>query len=99
MDRGILCTIYAKPRREVSEEQLLGELRDFYAGQPFVRVVSRLPATKDVAHTNFCDVTARITRGTIIVLSCTDNLIKGASGVAVQNFNLMHGLPETTALL
>ncbi len=99
MDRGILCTIYAKPRRPLSEEQLLSELREFYTGKPFVRVVNHLPATKDVAYTNFCDVTVRVTRGLIIVFSCIDNLIKGASGVAVQNFNLMHGLPETTALL
>ena len=99
MDRGILCTIYAKPRKALSQEQLLTEFREFYAGKPFIRVVNHLPATKDVAYTNFCDITVRVARDHIIVLSCTDNLIKGASGVAVQNFNLMHGLPETTALL
>lgn len=99
MDRGILCTMYASPTREVTEEQLLSAMRDFYQEKPFVRVVNHLPATKDVAYTNFCDVTVRVTRGKIIVLACTDNLIKGASGVAVQNFNLVHNLPETTALL
>ena len=99
MDRGILCTMYARPTRDVTEEQLLSALRDFYRGKPFVRVVNHLPATKDVAYTNFCDVTVRVTRGQVIVLSCTDNLIKGASGVAVQNFNLVHDLPETMALL
>jgi N-acetyl-gamma-glutamyl-phosphate reductase len=99
MDRGILCTIYARPRRDISEEQLLATVAEFYSGKPFVRVVKRLPSTKDVAHTNYCDVTIRVVRGTIMAISCTDNLIKGASGVAVQNFNLLYGFPETTALL
>ncbi|MGH7129114.1 MAG: N-acetyl-gamma-glutamyl-phosphate reductase, partial [Planctomycetaceae bacterium] len=99
MDRGILCTMYARPTRDVSEDELLEAMRRFYAGRPFVRVVEHLPATKDVAHTNYCDMTVRLSRGTVIVLSCTDNLIKGAAGVAVQNFNLMAGFDETTALL
>jgi N-acetyl-gamma-glutamyl-phosphate reductase len=99
MDRGILCTIYAKPRRSFSDSELLREFADFYADKPFVRVVPHLPATKDVAYTNYCDVTVRVARGQVIVICCTDNLIKGASGVAVQNFNLLHGFPETTALL
>ncbi len=97
MDRGILTTAYAQPAAEISEEQLLETLRGFYDGQPFVRVVEHLPATKDVSGTNFCDITARLVRGRVVVISCIDNLIKGASGAAVQNFNLMHGFPETTA--
>ena len=64
-------------------------------GEPFVRVVDHLPGTKDAAHTNFCDVTARIVRDRVLTISCIDNLIKGASGAAVQNFNLMFGYPET----
>jgi N-acetyl-gamma-glutamyl-phosphate reductase len=99
MDRGILTTAYAVPVGSLREEDLLRAWREFYAGQPFVRVVSHLPATKDVAHTNFCHVTARLVRGRVILVSCIDNLIKGASGAAVQNFNLMYGFPETTALL
>ncbi|MHB0959594.1 MAG: N-acetyl-gamma-glutamyl-phosphate reductase [Pirellulaceae bacterium] len=97
MDRGILTSAYALPTREVKEELLLSTLRDFYAGRPFVRVVEHLPATKDVTGSNFCDVTARLVRGRVVVFSCIDNLIKGASGAAVQNFNLMHGFPETAA--
>ncbi len=97
MDRGILTTAYARPTGDVTEEQLLGTLREFYVGKPFVRVVDHLPATKDVAGSNFCDVTARLVRGRVVVFSCIDNLVKGASGAAVQNFNLMHGFPETTA--
>jgi N-acetyl-gamma-glutamyl-phosphate reductase len=99
MDRGILCTIYARLIRSAGEDELLDVMREFYAGKPFVRVVNHLPATKDVAYTNYCDVTVRLVRGQLIILACTDNLIKGAAGMAVQNFNLMHGFDESTALL
>jgi len=98
MDRGILTTTYSQPTRGLDEEELLGTLRDFYADEPFVRVVERLPATKDSVGTNFCDLTARVVRGRVLTISCIDNLIKGASGAAVQNFNIMFGFAETTAL-
>lgn len=98
MDRGILSTTYSRPTTQVTEESLLQTMRDFYADEPFVRVVDHLPGTKDTADTNFCDVTARIVRGRVLTISCLDNLIKGASGAAVQNFNLLFGYPETTAL-
>jgi N-acetyl-gamma-glutamyl-phosphate reductase len=52
-----------------------------------------------VVGTNFCDITARLVRGRVVTISVIDNLIKGAAGAAVQNFNLMYGLDETTALL
>jgi len=64
-----------------------------------VRVTDDLPGTKNSAHTNFCDITARVVRGRLLTISCLDNLIKGASGAAVQNFNLMFGFPETMALI
>ena len=99
MDRGILSTSYAVPAGSTSAEDLLSLYREFYADEPFIRVLSGLPATKHVAGTNFCDLTARVVRGRVVVLSAIDNLIKGASGAAVQNFNLMSGIPETTALL
>jgi N-acetyl-gamma-glutamyl-phosphate reductase len=99
MDRGIFSTIYATPRRAVSEAQLLELYRAYYARAPFVRVVEHVPATKDSAHTNFLDVTLRVVRDRIIVLACEDNLFRGASGVAVQNFNRMYGFDERTALL
>jgi N-acetyl-gamma-glutamyl-phosphate reductase len=98
MDRGILSTAYSRPVRQASEEQVLQALRDFYADEPFVRVVDHLPGTKDSQNTNFCDVTARVVRDRIVTLSCLDNLIKGAAGAAVQNFNLMYGYAETMAL-
>lgn len=98
MDRGILTTTYSTPSREVTEELLFDTLRSFYAAHPFVRVVDHLPATKDTTGTNFCDVTVRLVRGKVLTISCEDNLVKGASGQAVQNFNLMHGYEETLAL-
>lgn len=99
MNRGILTTAYAVPARAVTERELMDALRAAYAGQTFVHVVDHLPATKDVSSTNCCQLTARLVRGRVIVISCIDNLIKGASGAAVQNFNWMYGFPESTALL
>lgn len=99
MDRGILTTAYALPATNASEDELLTAMRKFYSGKPFVRVVDHLPGTKDTTDTNFCDITLRRVRDRVILVSCLDNLIKGASGAAVQNFNWMYGFPETTALL
>jgi N-acetyl-gamma-glutamyl-phosphate reductase len=98
MDRGILSTTYSQPLGELSEEKALAAIREFYSSEPFVRVVNHLPGTKDTTGSNFCDITVRMVRGRLITISCLDNLIKGASGAAVQNFNLMYGYPETTAL-
>jgi len=99
MDRGILSTCYAQPTGEFDEDSLLGLFREFYANEPFVRISQALPTTKQVSGTNFCDITVRSVRGRVVVISAIDNLIKGASGAAVQNFNLIHGFAETTALL
>ncbi len=99
MDRGIIATIYAPLKRAATQAELLSVFREFYAGKPFMRVVDHLPSTKDSANTNFCDITVRVDRGRAIVISCLDNLLKGAAGVAVQNFNLMCGFPETMGLL
>ena len=78
--------------RMVSEKQALETLQEFYASEPFVKVVEHLPGTKDVSGTNYCHVTVRVVRDRVITISCLDNLIKGAAGAAVQNFNLMFGL-------
>jgi N-acetyl-gamma-glutamyl-phosphate reductase len=99
MDRGILTVCYAKPTQPLAESDVMGCLREFYAGKSFIRIVSHLPGTKDTAHTNFVDVTARVVKGRVLTISAEDNMIKGAAGAAVQNFNLMFGFPETTALL
>jgi len=98
MDRGILSTAYSKPMKNVAQNELFDVLRDFYRAEPFVKIVEHLPATKDVSGTNFVHITVRVVGGRVITVSAIDNLIKGASGAAVQNFNLMFGYPETTAL-
>ena len=99
MDRGILTSIYAAPARDAATDELIEALEAAYADQPFVRVRRDvLPATKYVAGTNFCDVTARAVKGRVVLFSALDNLIKGASGQAIQNMNLMFGLDETAGL-
>ncbi|MGI6402231.1 MAG: N-acetyl-gamma-glutamyl-phosphate reductase [Thermoguttaceae bacterium] len=99
MDRGILTTAYSKRVKEASQEELMEYLRDFYKDEPFVQVVDALPSTKDVSHTNRCHITVRLVGDRVVTISAIDNLVKGASGAAVQNFNLIHDLDETTALL
>ena len=99
MDRGILCTMYPRLKQQKSVEELLAVYREFYAGQPFVRIVDHIPATKHVAHSNFCDISVRMNRDQLVVFSVTDNLIKGASGVAVQNMNLLLGLDQRMGML
>jgi N-acetyl-gamma-glutamyl-phosphate reductase len=100
MDRGIFATIYAQPTDpQVTQPALLAAMREFYAGEPFVRIVEHLPATKHVSGTNEFHATVRVVRGKVLVLAVLDNLLKGAAGVAVQNFNLMCGYPETTGLV
>lgn len=99
MDRGILCSMYPRLKESKSAEELLALYRAFYANQPFIRIVEHIPATKHVAHTNFCDISVRMNRDQLVVFSATDNLIKGASGVAVQNMNLILGLDQRTAML
>jgi N-acetyl-gamma-glutamyl-phosphate reductase len=99
MDRGILSTCYARPKGTITEQQVFEAWQAAYADEPFVRVVEHFPGTKDTVDSNFCDMTARIVRGRVITISALDNLIKGASGAAVQNLNLMFGFPETTALM
>lgn len=99
MDRGIFSAIYATPNRVFTDAQLLDLYRAYFAQAPFVRVLEKLPATKDTAHTNFLDLAIRVVRGRIVVLAAEDNLVRGASGVAVQNFNRMFGFDERTALM
>jgi N-acetyl-gamma-glutamyl-phosphate reductase len=99
MDRGIFTTIYATPHRRLSQAELLDLYRAYYAGAAFIRVVDHLPATKHTTGTNFLDMTVRVVRDRIVILACEDNLIRGASGVAVQNFNRMYGYDEKTGLL
>jgi|SRR5579883_52944 len=99
MDRGILSTIYATPTRPVTESALTELYRNYYSAAPFVRVRTNPPATKDATGTNFLDVCVKVVRGKVLVFAAEDNLIRGASGVAVQNFNRVFGFDERTGLL
>lgn len=99
MDRGILSTCYATPAAGVAAEQLNEALDEFYRDEPFVQVTPRPPGVKQVAGSNACHVWAGLARGRAVVVAAIDNLLKGAAGAAVQNFNLMQGYEETTALV
>lgn len=106
MTRGILTTAYASlTSGKVSADQkgrkkLFKLYQDFYKGEPFVRVVESPPHTKHTWGSNLCLIhpTIDIRTGRLIVISAIDNLVKGAAGQAIQNMNLMLGLPETTGL-
>lgn len=98
MTRGILSTIYVHPAGGKTAGGMLEHLRGFYAQSRFVRVTDALPATRDVSLTNFCDLAVRPAGKRIAIVSAIDNLIKGASGAAVQNMNVMFDLPESTGL-
>jgi N-acetyl-gamma-glutamyl-phosphate reductase len=101
MTRGIHSTIFARLAAGIDSAEILPALVAAYADEPFVRVSKNLPDTKNVTGTNFCDISARFDArtGRLILLAAEDNLVKGAAGQAVQNFNLMAGLVETAGLL
>ncbi|MFH1996372.1 MAG: N-acetyl-gamma-glutamyl-phosphate reductase [Candidatus Omnitrophota bacterium] len=100
LNRGILSTIYARPKKEVTEKSILSALEDFYKGKPFVgiREAGSVPQIKNVAMSNRCEIGAVLRGGTVIIVSCIDNLLKGAAGQAVQNMNIMCGFKETEGL-
>ena len=101
LDRGILASIYVRVPPGTTEEALGDVLERAYRDATFVRLVgSALPEIKHVAHTNFCDIGWRVDpSGRAILVSVLDNLLKGASGQAVQNMNVMLGQAETVGLL
>jgi N-acetyl-gamma-glutamyl-phosphate reductase len=102
MTRGILSTIYANLPRRATTGELLQLYSRFYHTKPFVRICPEgtLPSTSDVKGSNYADIGLTVDNRTqrVVVVSAIDNLIKGASGQAVQNMNLMCGLPETMGL-
>jgi len=102
ISRGILSTIYARPARETSRDELERVLRQAYDGEPFVRVCrpEEVVATQHVRGANYCDIQPHFDErtGRVILLAAIDNIVKGASGQAVQNMNLMLGFEETTGL-
>jgi N-acetyl-gamma-glutamyl-phosphate reductase len=101
--RGIISTMYVHFHRPVSSAEIGAEYNKRYANRPFVRLLgsARLPELRAVHSTNYCDIAWRLTDAgrRAVIFSAIDNLVKGASGQAIQNFNIMHGLDESTGLL
>ena len=103
INRGILETIYLNraPNSKLKTPNLISLYKKFYKKEPFVRIRDEgdFPQIKDVAGTNFCDIGIKDSADTVIIIAAIDNLLKGASGQAVQNMNIMYKFPEHTALL
>jgi N-acetyl-gamma-glutamyl-phosphate reductase len=99
LDRGIFETIYARLRPGVDAAAIEAALTRAYVDSPFVRLTGAdLPEIKHVAYTNFCDIGWRIKDAQLVMAVCIDNLVKGAAGQAIQNFNVVFGFDETTGL-
>lgn len=103
MSRGILTTSYFKLKEQVTTDEVLEVYRDFYKNEPFVRILDKeeYPQTKAVRGSNFCDIGLEVVSRTetVVVSTAIDNLVKGASGTALHNFNIMASLKETAGLL
>ena len=103
ISRGILSTIYGSLNKDISEDELHELYREAYNDETFVRVCppTVLPATQHVRGSNCCDIGMSLDKRTnrVIIMSAIDNIVKGASGQAIQNMNLMNGLPEETGLM
>ena len=97
-DRGILSSIYCDPAIKITEAELVELYNEFYKDEPFVQICSEPPAVKNVAFTNYCHIMPRFVKGKVVVFAAIDNLVKGASGQAIQNMNLLFGLDETMGL-
>jgi len=100
VNRGILSTMYAQV---TSHKNIFNIYKKYYKGESFIRIMSKgvFPNISQVKGSNFCDIGLKIDErtGRLIVITAIDNLVKGASGQAVQNMNIMFGLPETLGLL
>jgi len=97
-DRGIASTVYCQPKGKVDCKKLAELYDEFYCFEPFVQMCRDGPAVKDVAGTNYCHIYPTFVKGKIVVFSTIDNLVKGASGQAIQNMNIIFGLEETSGL-
>jgi N-acetyl-gamma-glutamyl-phosphate reductase len=98
-DRGILSTVYCRGKSDMSQKELDELYHNFYRSEVFVQVLDGPPAVKNVAGTNFCHVYPTISKGRIVCFSTIDNLVKGASGQAVQNMNIVFGVDERLGLI
>jgi N-acetyl-gamma-glutamyl-phosphate reductase len=97
--RGIHATVQARLKSAKDAATVVGMLREFYKGAPFVRVLDSAPRVKDIVASNYAHLSAAANGKTVAVMSVVDNLNKGAAGGAVQWMNRLYGLPETAGLL
>jgi len=101
-ERGMYSSIYFDLKKTISLTDLIELYKQFYKNKPFVRIMpdGKIPETKSVVNTNYCEIGINIDESgsRLLVFSAIDNLVKGASGQAVQNMNIMLGLPETEGL-
>jgi N-acetyl-gamma-glutamyl-phosphate reductase len=96
--RGMLCTSYVQLKKDLDKGSLSKIYSDFYSEKKFVRMVNS-PSISSVVGSNFCEIGLELAgTNTVVVMSTLDNLVKGASGQAIQNANIMLGLPETAGL-
>ncbi|MBY7142970.1 N-acetyl-gamma-glutamyl-phosphate reductase [Virgibacillus sp. NKC19-3] len=102
MTRGLICTMYGTIKGDMSTEEVIDSYKTFYQSNPFVRIrdKGKFPRSKDVYGSNFCDIGLHVDERTnqLIIVSAIDNLVKGASGQAIQNANLMNGWDENHGL-
>lgn len=102
MDRGILTTIYVRLNEKLKLEQVIESFQEAYQKEPFIRIhpKGKFPNTKEVRGSNYCDIGVAVNEaeGGAVIVTAIDNLVKGASGEAVQNMNIMLGYPETMGL-
>ena len=99
-ERGIIITVYGDLTKKVTKKDILDIYAKYYGKEPFVRIFKdKLPQLKDVVETNFCDIGLDVCGKNILMVGVIDNLIKGASGQAVQNMNIMLGWEEKTGLI
>jgi N-acetyl-gamma-glutamyl-phosphate reductase len=103
VNRGILTTLYLEPAGKLTEEKISACYKKFYGDEPFIRLLNgkNLPDTKNVNGTNVIEIAWRLDSrtGRLVVMSAEDNLVKGASGQAVQSLNISCGWPETAGLI
>lgn len=102
MTRGILSTMYCKLKENLNQEEIYEVFAEFYKNEYFVKVLKpgAYPSTKNVYGSNFCHIGFEVDKatGTLVVMTAIDNLVKGASGQAIQNMNIIFGLEEKTGL-
>ena len=98
--QGMMCTMHVLLKKDINKKEIIKIFKDYYKNEPFVKIVDKIPEIKDVAKTNYCHIGGFEVdeNNQLVVVSVIDNLLKGASGQAIQNMNLMFGFDEWEGL-